>query len=100
MNVILVRGLFALAPVCMLFSGSVALFFKRRAVCFFLQLLGAGCLLVVVLTHFCETLHLFPWMHWGAENNIGHYLDLSSAGLGLILFPFGYLLYAFRKSRG
>src|SRR5438874_7170728 len=53
----------------------------------FLQLLGAGCLVVVVLTHLCEALHLFPRMQWGSEHSVGHYLDLRSAVLGLTLFP-------------
>src|SRR5438128_5107915 len=40
-----------------------------------LQLLGAGGLVLVVLTHVSEALHLFPWMHWRDEHSIGHYLD-------------------------
>jgi hypothetical protein len=71
MNVTLVTALVALAPVCMLVFGS--------ALPSFLQLFGAGCLVVVVLAHLCEALHLFPWMHWGDEHSIGHYLDLWSA---------------------
>ena len=55
-------------------------------------MLGAGCLVVVVLTHLREALHLLPWMHWGLEHSAGHYLDLGSAVLGLTLFPIGYLL--------
>jgi len=31
-------------------------------------------------------------MHWGAEHSAGHYLDLSSAVLGLTLFPAVYLI--------
>ena len=62
--------------------------------CSFLQLLGAGCLVIVVLSHVFEALHLFPWMHWGAERSVGHYLNISSAVLGLTLFPTGYLLHA------
>ncbi len=50
------------------------------------------CLVIVVLTHICEALGLFPWMGWGAEHSAGHYLDLSSAVLGLTLFPAGYLI--------
>ena len=46
---------------------------------------------MVVLTHVAETLHVFPWMHWGVEQSVGHYLDLGSAVLGLTLFPLGYL---------
>jgi hypothetical protein len=61
--------------------------------------LGAGCLVVVVLTHFSEALHLFPWMHWGDAHSVGHYLDFGSAVLGLVLFPLGYLLDALKKTR-
>jgi hypothetical protein len=28
----------------------------------YLMLLGAGCLIIVVLTHVCQTFHLFPLM--------------------------------------
>jgi hypothetical protein len=97
MNVTLPKALVALLPACMLFSGSVVLFFRGKAVCSFLQLLGAGCLMVVVLTHVSEALHLFPWMHWGLEHSVGHYLDFWSAVLGLTLFPTGYLLHALTK---
>jgi hypothetical protein len=54
---------------------------------------------MVVLAHICEALHLFPWTHWGLEHSVGHYLDLWSAVLGLILFPIGYLLHALPKRR-
>src|SRR5437762_10904864 len=77
MNAVLLKGLVALVPACMLFSGSVVLFFRGKSLCSLLQLLGAGCLVVVVLAHVCEALHLFPWMHWGLEQGIGHYLDLD-----------------------
>ena len=97
MNVTLLRALAALVPTCLLFSGSMILFLKGKSAWSFLQVLGAGCLVVVVLTHVSEALHLFPWMHWGLAHSIGHYLDLSSAILGLTLFPIGYLLYALTK---
>lgn len=99
MNGTLLKALFALVPTAMLFSGSVVLVFKEKTLLCFLQLLGAGCLVVVALTHLCEALHLFPWMHWGLEDSFGHYLDLSSAVLGLTLFPIGYLLHALVKQR-
>lgn len=60
MNVALLKALSASVPTCMLFSGSVGLFSRGKTTGSFLQLLGAGCLLVVVLTHVCEALHLFP----------------------------------------
>jgi hypothetical protein len=81
-------------PACVLFCGSVVLFFRGKTVWSFLQLLGAGCLMVVVLTHVSEELHLFPWMHWGLRHSVGHYLDFWSAVLGVTLFPLGYLLHA------
>ncbi len=97
MNAALLKGLAALVPAGMLFSGSVVLFFRGKSVCSLLQLLGAGCLVLVVLTHVCEALHLFPWMHWGLEQGVGHYLDFWSAILGLTLFPAGYLFHALTK---
>ena len=69
----------------MLFSGSSILLFRRKTLSYFLQLLGAGCLLFVVLTH------VLPLMYWGQRHSVGHYLDLSSAVLGRTLFPTGYL---------
>jgi hypothetical protein len=56
-----------------------------------LQLVGAGCLVVVVLTHVAETLKLFPVMGWGLPTSPGHYLDLVSAVLGCVLLPLGLL---------
>ena len=97
MNVTLLKALVALVPVCMLFFGSIVLFFREKTVCSFLQLLGAGCLVVVVLTHVCEAPHLFPLMHWGVDHSAGHYLDLWSAVFGLTLFPLGYLFHTINK---
>ena len=90
-------ALAALVPACMLFAGSAVLFFRAKTVCSFLQLLGAACLVVVVLAHVSEALSLFPWMHWGLEHSAGHYLDLGSAVLGLTFFPVGYLFHALRN---
>lgn len=97
MNVTLFKALVALLPACMLFSGSVVMFVRGKTVSSFLQLLGAGCLVLVVLIHVSEALYLFPWMHWGLERSVGHYLDFWSAVLGLTLFPIGYLLHALTK---
>ncbi len=57
-----------------------------------LQLLGATFFVIVVLTHICEALRLFPWMDWGAQHGPGHYLDLSSAVLGLTLLLTAYVI--------
>jgi len=56
------------------------------------QSCGAGFLIVVVLTHVCEAHHLFAWMGWGLRHSAGHYLDLSSAILGLTFLPIGFIL--------
>lgn len=100
MNVILAKALLALMVVCLLFYRSAAFWFREKSAACFLQILGAGCLMVVVLTHICEALRLFSWMHWGVEHSAGHYLDLSGAVLGLTLFATGYLLRTLAKRHG
>ncbi len=92
MNSTLTRALILFIAVGILFFWSLASFLKKKAAYSSLQLLGAGFLVIVVLTHFCEALSLFPSMHWGSPHSAGHYLDLGSAVLGLVLFPAGLLL--------
>jgi hypothetical protein len=99
MNNILLKAVLALIPASMLLSGAVVLFRQRRSASLLLQVVGAGCLLIVILTHVAEAVHLFPWMGWGLESSVGHYLDLSSAVLGLALFPLGYLMHAIATRR-
>ncbi|SRR5258706_6153159 len=91
MNVTLLKALVALIVVYILFFWSAVSFIKGKTKWSFLQLLGAGFLVMVALTHICEALNLFPWMRWGRPDSIGHYLDFSSAILGLTLFPLGLL---------
>jgi hypothetical protein len=66
---------------------------RRRTVTIWrlLQLVGAGCLLVVVLAHVAEAFKLFPIMGWGLPTSPGHYLDLISAILGCTLLLLGFL---------
>lgn len=78
-------------PVSAGFVASAILFAKEKTAGAFLQLVGAGFLIVVVLTHVAEELRLFPWMGWGLADSVGHYVDLVSAIAGLILFPLGYV---------
>jgi hypothetical protein len=99
MNITLLKALVAFVPVSMLFAGSAVLFSRGKTLRSFLQLLGAGCLVMVAFTHVSEALRLFPWMHWGLENSAGHYLDFCSAVLGLTLFPIGYLLDALQREQ-
>jgi len=96
MNSPSLKSLFALFPVCLLLLGAGVTFVRRRTLAAGLQVVGATALAVVVLTHVCEALHLFPGMHWGLEHSAGHYLDLACAILGFGLFPVGYLLQALR----
>lgn len=49
-QVTLLRALVALVLAGMLFAGSVVLFSRWKTVCSLLELLGAGCLVLVVLT--------------------------------------------------
>ncbi len=80
-------------------SGSVLQFARKRTVWRFLQLLGAALLGIVVFTHLAEMFHLFPTMRWGEPRSAGHYLDLISAALGLILLPFGYICAAISERK-
>jgi hypothetical protein len=92
MDTTLLRALFFLVLVGLLLVWSLISFLKKRAAFALIQLLGAGFLAIVVLTHVFEALSLFPSMQWGSPHSAGHYLDLVSAILGLILFPTGLLL--------
>jgi hypothetical protein len=93
-NPTLLKALIALLPTTALLVGSAVLFIRARTPYSLLQLIGAGCLVLVVLTHVAEALHLFPSMGWGGEHSVGHYVDLASALFGATLFPTGYLLGA------
>ena len=94
MNPTLAKAAAVLFPTCMVFVGSAIIFSRKKSIVTFLQVVGAGALVAVVLAHVCEALHLFPWMEWGCENSVGHYLDLFAAVLGLTFFPIGFLLNA------
>lgn len=97
MNPAPLKALLTLLPACLLLLGSAITFFRLKTVPLLLQLVGASALVVIVLTHVCESLHLFPGMHWGLEHSVGHYLDLASTILCFTLFPTGYLLQALRN---
>src|SRR5260370_14063780 len=92
-NTALVIGLVLLFPASLMFSGSVVLFCREKSGGSFLQLVGAGCLAIVVLCHLSKALHLFPWMPWGLEPSFRHYLAFLSAVLCLTAFTIGYLFY-------
>ena len=93
MTVPLLKSIIALVPASILLISASLLLARGRTVSASLQVIGAASLVVVVLCHVFEALDLFPGMGWGLEHSAGHYLDLSSALLGLTLFPLGYLLH-------
>src|SRR5205807_9568209 len=97
MNATLSKALVALVPAGILFVGSVLLLLRQRTLGSFLQPLGAGCLVVVTLTHVFVALHLLPWMQWVSNHSARHYLDLGSPVLVLTLFPIGCLLLVLTK---
>ena len=78
--------------ICAAFVASAITLAQERDASSVIQSLGAGCLIVVVLTHVAEKFDFFPSMGWGLPDGTGHYLDLVSAIAGLILLPTGYLL--------
>lgn len=83
-------------PASLLFSGSLVLLARGRSFSSLLQVVGAGCMVLVVLTHIAEALQLFHSMQWGLETSVGHFLDFGSAVLALTLFPVGYFLHALK----
>jgi hypothetical protein len=94
MNATLVKACVAFAPASVLLLGLLRFFIRRRTLGASLLLAGAGCLMVVILTHVCEGLRLLPSFRWGRPDSVGHYVDLVSAILAITLLPLGYALHA------
>jgi hypothetical protein len=94
MDTILLKAIAASMPITTLLVGSIVMCSRGARISSILQVMGATCLMVVVVAHVCETLHFIPWMRWGEEHSAGHFLDLAGAALGVTLFPLGYLLQA------
>lgn len=93
MNSTLLTALIALVPTCVLLSVCAVLSLIRgKTLSSLLQLFGAGCLMVVVLTS-VKRFSCFRGCTGAYEHSVGHYLDLSSAVLGVTLFPLGYLFH-------
>jgi Ca2+/Na+ antiporter len=97
MNITLLKALVGLVPVCLLLWGAAVLWSRRRTLSACLQMLGAACFAIVLLTHVAESLAVFPEMGWGQPQSVGHYLNLVNAILGLTIFPIGYFLHALKS---
>jgi hypothetical protein len=93
MNVTLIKAVVASMAVAVIFWYAITMFAQRQTLWSAIQLTGAGAFAVVVVAHMCEALHLLSWFDWGEEHSVGHYIDLTSAILGLMLLPLGYLLH-------
>lgn len=83
MTTTLVVALVIGAPILVLFILAGRRFINAPSVAGALPVLGAGSLLVMVLTHIAEALNLFPAMGWGQRHSPGHYLDLTSVYAGI-----------------
>lgn len=92
MSTTLDRSTLMLVLILALLVASALSYRSNKTLPSFMQLIGARFFLVVVLAHFCEALSVFPSMGWGKEGTPGHYLDLSSAVLGVVLFTVGSVL--------
>jgi hypothetical protein len=86
--------------VLVVFLGSAVLFARERAASSFLQLIGAGGLVVAVLTRVAEAFDLLPGMGWGLPHSAGHYIDLVSSLSGATLFLVGCVSRGATKHRG
>jgi hypothetical protein len=93
------KATIALVPALILLLASAVLFSRVKTVPVVMQLLGAGAFVIVALCHLFEGVGALPFMGWGRTDSFGHYLDLSSAVVGVVLFPVGNLLHALRYGR-
>ncbi len=62
-----------------------------------LLFLAFVCLVIIVLTHVAERLHVFPGMGWGLPDSPGHYLDLFSAVFGSMFLIAGIIISFSRR---
>jgi hypothetical protein len=93
------RALVLLVMFSVLCAWSLHRFVHASAPWSCVQLIGAGLLVVVGAVHLCEAQHWLAFMQWGQPHSAGHYLDFTSALLGLTLFPMAVLLQALRRRR-
>lgn len=93
----LIKALIALIAVCLLFYWSKKTLSKKKNLSSRLLVIGSAFLIIVPIVHIFEVTRLFAFMGWGNPHSFGHYLDLTSAVLGLTLFPFGLILHWVKK---
>ncbi len=94
-----IRTIVALTLALLLAAGALILWLRTRRITAFLQLIGAGGILIVGMAHLAETAQLLPFMGWGRPDSLGHYVDLAGAIVGGTVFPGGYLAHALTARR-
>ena len=83
MTATLARALLIGAPILLLLVLSFLRFVRTPALTAAFPMLGAACLLVMVVSHVAEAQHFFPSMGWGERHSPGHYVDMTSTWLGI-----------------
>lgn len=97
MSATLIRAVIDLLVMSMIGTVAGGAFLQTRATSSLLVLIGATGWGMVGVTHICEGLHILSWMRWGIEGSPGHYLNLTSLAVGLLL-PLGYVLALRRRT--
>ncbi|HJZ73416.1 MAG TPA: hypothetical protein VKE51_16855 [Vicinamibacterales bacterium] len=92
MNATVIKAMVVFVLVALVLMYSAAAFWRQRTAWSSLLFIGALFVVVVVLTHVAEALHLFPAMGWGEPRSVGHYVDLTSAVVGIVLLALGVVL--------
>ena len=100
MNATLVVALIIGVPILLLLILAGRQFIRTPTLSGVFLVLGAASLLVMVLTHVAEGLHIFPFMGWGQRRSPGHYLDLGSVYVGVAFLVAASLCPLLRKRVG
>jgi len=81
-----VKALLALTATCACFGISAVVLVTRRRFRSALLAIGTGCFGLMALTHVFEGFSILPAFGWGQPRSVGHFIDLSAALLGIVLF--------------
>lgn len=93
MNATVLKGLLALAAVCVFLAVSAAVFVTRRGLASALLALGIGSFAVMALTHVFESFSILPAFGWGQPHSVGRLIDLVAALLGIAFVTTGFLIH-------
>lgn len=93
------RASLAAVPVLLFLAFSLVRWWRRPIASARAQLLGAVFALIVVFAHFAEGFTVWPSMGWGQPHSLGHYADLASALLSVILLSVAAILALRARAR-